>query len=303
VQEQTEIVHFEPAPEQRRVMLVDISDTHGGNRFGLLNPATVLVDEDPLSGMVNKLPVQLNASQQFIWEAYSANMQAVQDAAGEDEIIVIHNGDATQGDKHPELLVSNRKSDQILIARDNLAPWLEIPNVKAMRIVIGTEAHNMGKGMAEYLLAELLAKQYPHKDIQAVYHDLIDIDGYIVDTSHHGPNQSVRFWLNGNTARYYLQDLMLRSIMAGNKPPDLVLRAHFHTWINEVVSVVVENVEYTSRIIVTPSHCMIGDYVRQALRSLAGIQVGGAAFEIVGGQCHKVHRLVKTLDVRMRERL
>lgn len=282
---------------------MDLSDTHGGNRFGLLNPDTVLVDEDPLSGTIKKMPVQLNASQEFIWGAFNSHREQVQDEAGEDEIILIHNGDATQGNKHPELLVSNRASDQILIARDNLKPWIGMPNVKSVRIVIGTEAHNMGKGMSEYLLAEILAQQYPDKNIKAVYHDLIDIDGCLVDASHHGPNQSIRYWLSGNLARYYLQDLMIRALMAGNKPPDLVLRGHFHTWINEVVTVVFQNREYTSRIVVTPSYCMIGDYVRQALKSLAGIQIGGAAFEIVGGVVRNVYRLVETLDVRTREQL
>lgn len=256
-----------------------------------------------MTGAVSSLPVKLNASQEFIWEAYLSHISKIQQAAAADEIIVIHNGDATQGSKHPELLMSNRPSDQILIARDNLAPWLELPNVKTMRIVIGTEAHNMGKGMSEYLLAEILARQYPDKDIRAVYHDLIDIDGYLVDASHHGPNQSIRYWLNGNLARYYLQDLMLRALNAGSKPPDLVLRGHFHTWINEVVTIVYQNIEYTSRIIVTPSYCMISDYARQALKSLSGIQIGGTAIEIVGGAERKVHRLVETLDVRMRETL
>lgn len=51
----------------RRVILMDMSDSHGGNRFGLLNPKTELVDEDPVSGKVSTLPVKLNASQWYIW--------------------------------------------------------------------------------------------------------------------------------------------------------------------------------------------------------------------------------------------
>lgn len=285
----------------RRVLLMDVSDSHGGNRFGLLNPSTVLHDENPLTGKVSHKKVDPNASQEFIWEAYSKHMATVRDAAGPDEIIVLHNGDATQGTKHPELLVSDRPSDQVMIARDNLRPWLELPNVQKMRVVIGTEAHNLGKGSAEFLLAELLARQYADKDVQAVYHDLISIDGCPIDVAHHGPNQSVRYWLSGNLARYYLQDIMIRSLMAGSPPPALVLRAHFHTWINEVVSVVYNNIEYTSRIVVTPSYCMLSDHARQAMKSINGIQIGGAAFEIIGGEIRKVYRLVETLDVRIRE--
>ena len=58
-----------------RSILAFLSDTHGGCKFGLCNPETVLYDEDEQGNMVPYNPA-LTATQKFIWhEVYMPQLQ------------------------------------------------------------------------------------------------------------------------------------------------------------------------------------------------------------------------------------
>jgi len=80
---------------------------------------------------------------------------------------------------------------------------------------------------------------FKNKDIKMCQHGLLDIDGVTIDYAHHGPFPGSRSWLKGNIARYYLRDLMMREIMNGNSPPKLVVRAHYHTPVEEYLKIMV----------------------------------------------------------------
>jgi hypothetical protein len=82
-----------------------------------------------------------------------------------------------------------------------------------------------------------------------------------------------------------------------------VVRSHYHDYVNEVVTVQMSDFEFTSRIIVTPSMCGLGAYGQQAMRSEWRIRNGIAVVEIVDGKVLRVHRLVKTVDIRTKETL
>ena len=83
----------------------------------------------------------------------------------------------TAGDKHKDLLVSDRLSDQIIIARYNAEPWFTLKTLKAIRVIKGTGAHNFGEGSSELLMTELLRAFHPKIDIKASDHALPEIDG------------------------------------------------------------------------------------------------------------------------------
>jgi hypothetical protein len=286
----------------KRLILADLSDTHGGHRLGLLNPETTCYDETENGQLVPYTP-KLTASQVYLWELYQQNIEYVQRLAGEDEIILLHNGDLAQGNKYPQQLVSDRMADQIEIAVKNLEPWFALPGLEKVRIVAGTGSHNFQQASAEIIVATSLQRQYAGHDIKMLYHGLADIDGLGVDYAHHGPFPGSRKWLKGNEARYYLRSIMMDDIMSGKTPPRLVLRAHYHEWIKETLEITVGNKTYESTLVITPSFCMVGDYAMQAVRSPNGITNGMAAFEIVDGELIRVHRLTKSLDIRTRETL
>ena len=174
---------------KRRVILAHMADSHAGHRLGLLNPETELYAEGEGGTIIPYSPV-LTASQQYLWRNYTAAVQTVIEWAGGDDLIVLHNGDETNGLKYPQQLVSTRMADQITIARFNFQPWYKYKKLKSVRIVAGTAAHSFSEGSSAILVQQQLSAMFPDVDTGVLYHSLLDIDGFQVDYAHHGPGQA-----------------------------------------------------------------------------------------------------------------
>lgn len=287
----------------RRQVIVGLADTHGGHNQGLLNPDTVL-ERDDESGKPHRYNPQLTPFQEMIYADYSECMDRVINIADNDEIILIHDGDLTQGNRFEENWVSSRLSDQIIIAYHNLKPWMKYKNIKIIRVAKGTGAHVYKEGSSEILVSKLLQNEFKDKDITAVYHGLLTTDNFSVDYAHHGPSPGTREWLKGNMGVLYLKDIMKRSLKRGVRPPDLVLRAHFHEYshVNHIEQWG-DNDEYISTLVTLPSFCGGGDNGIKASRSRDTLQIGMCAFEIVDGKLHNIHRLFRTYDIRSEEKI
>lgn len=284
-----------------RTLLPVLSDTHGGHKLGLMNPDVTLFDETETGELLPYQP-KPTASQEYLWALYKEHLWQVQNLARGDALVFIHNGDICQGNRYMSQLVSTRMADQILIGVANLAPILDDLNA-ALRLSIGTEAHVFGEGSAEILVADTLKARFPDQDVQVCHHGLAEIGGIWVDYAHHGPFTGSRAWLSGNVARYYLQSLMMEEIMAGRTPPRLVLRAHYHNWCCETVTISCGDRDYVSTLLVTPAYCMLGEFGVRATRSRSSVTNGMAVVEIEDGDIKKIHRLTKTMDIRSREKL
>lgn len=286
----------------RRTVLVVITDTHANNKRALMNPTVQLpeeTEEGELTGdWYTPKPTKL---QEYLWRLYVDGMKQVYRIARGDEVMVIHNGDECQGNKHPAHHVSARLADEILIAVANLEPWLQFPNVKHFRLAHGTQAHSFLMGSSTHLVRQMLADKHPDKDVRACYHGLIEYNGYMVDYAHHGPHPGSRSWLRGNIARLYLRDLMDREIKRGNRPPDLVVRGHYHTPVHETLTDEANGQEYVSDLYIVPSWCGMDDHAQQATRSHDSITFGMLVIEIVDGAKVKAHKLYDSLDLRKRE--
>jgi len=282
----------------KRVILVAMSDPHGGHKLGLLNPKTVLWDEDG-----NDYHPTLNKTQQYLWKVYMTAKEEVVKLAGKDEIVLLSLGDLSQGDKYLSEQISTRMSDQIQMAVWGFEPWVKLPNVKKVRIAKGTGSHSFGEGSTEILVGSILGEKYNKKNIKVLDHGLANIGGLSVDYAHHGPYPGSRNWLQGNVARYYLRSLMQDEINAGEIPPDLVLRGHYHTYIKELLNIQANGLSYESMLCILPSMCMPGNWTRQATRSVSRITNGVIAFEILDGKIYQAHKFTSTLDIRTREKL
>jgi hypothetical protein len=274
------------------------TDKHGGGKLSLMNPETVLFDEDKNGNPIDTHP-KLTQSQQYLWQLRMTGIQKTLELADGCEIMVIDLGDETQGVKHPAALVTTRESDQLTIADYNMWPWFSCPNVKYIRQVVGTEAHNFGQGSSELALARTWKERYPGLDIKPFYHGLLTYNGIDIDCAHHGPGVGSRNWLAGNVARFYLRDLMQRDIMEGHKPPDLVFRGHYHNKCHEVL----ETGNYRSELYVVPSFTMLGDHANQVMQSPSTITNGFMAVAIEDGKITDTECYYETQDVRTREEL
>ena len=290
---------------QRKILYVE-SDDHGGNIRGLMSPETKLPDDSiddpdiPIEEVEYYTP-NLRAYQRFLWKLRERNLTNLTDLADGDEILYLHLGDITQGQKYASDWVTTRLGDQFLIALANHRPIMELPNLKAARYVEGTGSHVFGDGTSGGVVSGQLKVEYPDIDVQAIAHGLIDYYGFTIDIAHHGPGPGSRKWLEANIASYYLRDIMIKELLRGKTPAKLFLRAHFHAWAKGGWNVSIDSDDYWSWIALMPSMCGLNCYGRQATKSVHLITNGALCFEIVDGEIYKTHRWTKTLDLRNSE--
>jgi hypothetical protein len=221
----------------------------------------------------------------------------------DDPLTVIHNGDLTWGRKYATELVSTREANQFLIAAANLEPWLELPNLTAMRLSHGTGSHGFQEGTDVAIVSSFLQRSYPDSDIGVCRHGLADVDGVVIDYAHHGPPPGSRNWLTGNNLRYYIRSLMTDEVMRGRTPPRVVLRAHYHTYQRETVRVPSGDGEAVTDGIITPAYCGLSEFAQQATRSAYLIGCGLVALEIVDGRLVDIHAMQRVVDLRREEKL
>lgn len=277
-----------------RRLLVFLADTHGGHKLSLMNPDVWLLEE--ADGELRPYQPQLSAMQRWLWSCYKADIAAVAELADGCQVDVVHVGDVTWGTRYPAGLVSSRLADQPIIAVANMAPWLALPNVASLRLIVGTDSHELGEATAPVLVARELAKDAPGRTVAVLSHLLGDVDGVSVDAAHHGPHPGTREWLKGNQLRYYGRSLMMQEIVQGLEPPDLVIRAHYHEYCRERVPVG----RWETEVIVLPAYCGLTPYARQATRSISRIGCGLVAVEIEDGGIREIYPRVHTKDVRAR---
>lgn len=286
----------------KRTIVAFASDKHGGHKLGLLNPETILEDEDRKGNLVQWQP-KLEPFQEYLWELHEKHVKETQKLAGKDEIVVFDNGDLTAGNKYPHEQVSTRISNQFDIAFYNLLPWLNLKNVKTVRITKGTGAHAFGEGSSEVIVQRRLKERFPKKDIRTIYHGLASVAGIKIDYAHHGPGTGSRNWLKGNEARYYMKSLVQDEIDLGNTPPHLIVRGHFHEYIEEYLVKMFMGKRYKVQMNILPSYCGIDDHARQITRSKYILQHGMVCYEIVDGKILDTYPFFETIDIRTHEKL
>lgn len=282
-----------------RMLLAAVSDTHGGHKLGLCNPDTLL--EDITSNDVKRYSPQISEVQKWMWETYLWGIDETIKLAGKDDIILLHNGDPTHGKASFLQLMSSRQSDQIDIAVANFDPWLQYENVKMIRFAVGTGIHEMGEGSSSITISKMIKAKHSHLDIQTIYHGLLNVGNFLVDYSHHGPSKGIRKWLEGNELRFYLRSIMIDDIMAGKRPPHLVLRGHYHMYRREFLEIITNGKSYESWIVLLPGFTFKDDYTRRATRSDYKQTVGMVIFELIDGRLYQTHRFTKTVDIRTKE--
>jgi hypothetical protein len=283
-----------------RRVVVGLADLHAGHGLGLLNPDTRLLREDDQGNGYPWAPPPTE-TQRWLWGVYLAQIAALRDIAGDDEITVLVDGDATQGDRFAAGLIADvTRQDQQEIAVDALSPLVELDNVRKVRLLTGTAVHVPDS--AEARISSMLAKS-SGKDVQSSHHSRFTIAGVVFDVAHHGPAPGSRHWLRGNVALYYLRDRVYNDLHAGITPARVYVRAHFHEWAPAHLEFDFWDEVCMASLYVLPSMCGLTAYGRQATRSIPTLRAGFLAWEIVDGRVVECHRLTSTLDLRTEETL
>jgi hypothetical protein len=239
--------------------------------------------------------------QEALWEQYQADIAAVVEFAGQDEIIPVHLGDVTQGNKFKEELVSSAVHDQVTIATANMLPWLDLPQVRRMRLVAGTDVHEFGEASATALVAAALQSLRQDRDIAWVKHGLADVDGITIDYSHHGPHPGRRKWMEMNNALWYLKDIMTTSMFDWENPPRIVARGDRHVFGMGEWSFITSRGLVSSRIVIVPPYQGMSNHARKVSQSQAKVYHGMVVFEIIDGEIGRVLPLIRQYDLRTKE--
>lgn len=279
----------------KRKIILGISDPHCGFELGLTNPETELR---------NKKSPELNASQDFLWnDVYLPGIERTKELAGKDDIHVLFMGDITHGNKYISEQMTTKMSDQISYAFYAMLPAIQLKNCKSFGMSIGTDSHVFGEGSAETLVADRLQERFTKVNIFVDFHGLLNVGGFLIDTAHHGPHPGNRNWLHGNIARLYLKSMMMDDLDNGDRPANLVLRGHYHSYTREWCSITRMGRTYESWIVIMPSLCLLGSYGHQATQSTYRLSPGMVAFEIIGDKLYDVYPMIKHIDIRTKREL
>jgi hypothetical protein len=155
------------------------------------------------------------------------------------------------------------------------------------------------------VLTHALKKEFPEKRIEMTQHWELEIDGYRIDVAHHGPMPGSREWTKGNVLRLYTQSLMRKLQSNGKAVPNLLLRAHYHEPINEIVTLNLDEEILRTEAWITPPYCVIGAHGMKVTQSISQMHVGLLAFEIIDGKLIETHYkpFWHTFDLRVEERI
>ena len=280
-------------------------DTHPGHAGGLVNPDTLIpaldLSDDGKWVVTGWDTPHLSPLQRRIWAWHAQDMENIRALAGKDEIIFLDMGDMTQGNIFKDDLAEALLSTQYFISKWNTSVWLDIPNVKKVRMVKGTGVHVWGEGSTETMLTHYLRAEYPKKSIEISDHYLLNVDGYLLDMAHHGPGPGIRNWTRGNVLDLYARSILRDDLDAGSTPPNVVLRGHTHTFTWRPVGLQAGGKAHKLDAFITPPYCFIGSHARKVTQSTSRMSVGLLALELVNGRLLDFHPFTHTVDLRNRE--
>lgn len=289
----------------RRTIIAVRGDTQGGHSGGLVNPETKIpdldIDENGNWVVSGYRTPDLRPIQRQLWKWHTQDIKDVRKLADKDEIVFLEMGDLTQGGFFKDDIGEIGLAPQVIISQYNCMPWLEIPNVKRMRICKGTSVHLWSEAATETILTTMLSQAYPKKSIKITDHWLLDLDGFLMDIAHHGPGAGIRNWTRGNVFELYAKSLLKDDIEAGNRPPNIVLRAHKHEFIYRRAIHQVRDRIWELPAFISPPYCFIGGHAQKVCSSPSYMGVGVLALEVINGKLFDYHPFTHYIDLRVRE--
>lgn len=279
----------------RKIVAV-MADGHAGSKVGLCHPRATVTETNEKGETYQRRLVLTETQRDLLWPIYESAIKEVVELADGDPIIVIYDGDATNGEKYPDGMMDIDRGQQVEVACWNMVPWLKLPNLECLAFAGGTAAHSlMGRNISEALIARKLSKV---AQTVAFSHARVRVLDKVLDVAHHGPSGGSRAWLRGNVARYYLRDRMMEDMGLGKEPADVYLRGHFHVDVHEVLKQRFHQQVYRSELIVIPSMSGLSGFAGQITRSIPYVDNGMYALEIIEGEPIRVHAFVWRKDIR-----
>lgn len=214
------------AKKQRPVCIAVVSDLHAGSSVALC-PEVVPLDDGG--------EYRASRPQAWLWSCwldYWQQVRAVREEYGAD-LYVIFNGDLVDGDHHnTSQLLSRNPNAQASVLNSAMRVALDAKPDRLF-IVRGTEAHTGQSACAEERIADGLRRDKrpiqgdPETGTASWWHLRMDVQGVRIDVTHHG-RTGQREHTRGSAAVLHAHDILLSHVKAGDPPPHLCLRGHYH---------------------------------------------------------------------------
>lgn len=230
-----------------RTVIAIPADGQAGSTVGLLPPRWTGSDGTKY---------EMSEGQSLLWEQWLESWKTVKKLVKQKRgtrLIVIHNGDAIEGDHHNTTQIITKNIDEqkrIHIASMNKGMRLAGFNSdKGDRLyyVAGTDVHvayhedNIARNFVDkngkHIVKPIIAptEENDFLDGRYVRHQLkLDVNGVLLDVAHHGFTAGIRFWSRGNTLRATLQSYYMDELNKGKPIPRYVVRSHKHEFISEI---------------------------------------------------------------------
>jgi len=204
------------ASKEPRVVLV-LSDTHCGSKFGLLPPGCLDAEG---------AEYKLNPVQEWLWDCWGQFQTWSERIIGTDSYDVVINGDTIEGVHHGTVeVIDPDPAQHSTIASALLEPITE--NAHKLYMVAGTEVHtrssesHLGKALGAEINRDTRSYCFPNLNLH--------INNQRVSFNHH-IQTSLRPWTQASGLGIALTSERSEALDAGHIPPDVVVRSHRHVY-------------------------------------------------------------------------
>ena len=204
---------------KRDVLLVSVSDFHSGSNFSLFLPR-------PWYGRRNMTHIatsgQLQIRRQF--ETFAAEVKA---ARKNKRVILVHNGDAIDGDHHHsgDVCTTNEleQADIHIELMGELQKRIGWQRGDLLYYTRGTETHVHEKEnyIGEQMNAVMCGDWWVYDALE------LEVNGVLVNWVHHGPRKGEGA-NEGNAVRNWLRNIYYDANKDGYKSPQIVYTGHVH---------------------------------------------------------------------------
>ena len=263
-------------PKLQSAQLVVVSDLHVGSKIGLM-PPTVELDDGNI--------VSQNQLQKDAWKYWTKEFWPyVENRSKGRKTVVVLNGDGLDGVHHNTTQIwSNDPLEQAVVAAEIMAP---IANKYPVYVTRGTPTHVLVSGAGDELIAREIGAKQPVKGrkVHSSYHLKLVLEGVDFDIAHHGPSAGTRIWTYGNALRGYARTIILDAMVQHRRPPDCIIRSHFHHRVHETT----HDYGHTCHAIITPAWQWKSEYVHMVVSHEDVCDIGGVVIDIDDGKITNV---------------
>jgi len=201
-------------------LIVNLSDMHSGGTTALFPKRFWQFTH------TNHTPT---SDQKRMFDHFSYCAKEVLKARKDKRLIVVHDGDAIDGDHHSSLqIVTRMKNEQIEIHIELMDYFLQTTKFDKrtddLYYVSGTEVHT---GDTEDSIGDDLGAVRTEGGLSAFDELELMVNGKMIWFVHHGPTAGKGANM-GNTMRNWLKNNFFERVLEGERPPDYIITGHTH---------------------------------------------------------------------------